>query len=55
MTLGSDFYLHSTGVLGSDERYVVAVLSKNRAAAGEDAARDVVSGATAAATALLPG
>lgn len=43
MWLGSDFYLHSTGAFGSGQRYLVAVLTENRASAGDDAARALVS------------
>lgn len=43
MWIGDDFYLHSTGVLGPDDHYVVAVLSENEASAGSAAARAAVT------------
>lgn len=46
MWYGSDLYLHSTGTLGMDQRFVVAVLSRNPAGAGEGAAASIVSKAT---------
>ncbi|WP_433299160.1 serine hydrolase [Pseudonocardia sp. CA-142604] len=54
MWINSDFDLHTTGVLGSDDRYVVAILSKNPANAGSAAARTIVNKATAAAEAAIP-
>lgn len=52
MWCGSDLYLHSTGVLPGD-RYVVAVLSRGPASAGEDAGRTLVTQAVAAAESAL--
>lgn len=46
MWYGSDLYLHTTGTLGPDQRYAVAVLSRNPAGAGEGAAASIVSKAT---------
>ena len=54
MWINSDFDLHTTGVLGSDDRYVVVILSKNPANAGSAAARTIVNKATAAAEAAIP-
>ncbi len=54
MWISSDFYLHSTGVLGPDQRYVVAVLTENRAAAGAPAARTLVSTAVSDIEQSLP-
>lgn len=39
MSYGPEYLLHTTGLLGSDNRYVVAVLTSQPAAAGWDAAR----------------
>ncbi|MDT7617608.1 MAG: hypothetical protein QOF00_5055 [Pseudonocardiales bacterium] len=55
MWIGDDFYLHSTGVLGPDQRYVVAVLSENEASAGAAAASTLVSTATAGVEKALAG
>jgi hypothetical protein len=55
MWIGDDFYLHSTGVLGSGDRYVVAVLSENRADAGSAAARTTVTTAVAGVENALAG
>ncbi|NMH96021.1 serine hydrolase [Pseudonocardia acidicola] len=46
MWFGSDFYLHTTGVVGSDDRYVVALLSKQPASEGSAAASTSVTAAT---------
>jgi hypothetical protein len=54
MWINSDFDLHTTGVLGSDDRYVVVILSENPANAGSAAARTIVNKATAAAEAAIP-
>jgi hypothetical protein len=54
MWIGSDFYLHTTGVLGADRRYVVAVLSKNPARTGSPAVRATVTTAARDAGAALP-
>jgi beta-lactamase class A len=54
MWIGSDFDLHTTGVLGADDRYVVVVLSKNPARSGSGAARTIVNKAASAAEAALP-
>jgi hypothetical protein len=54
MWIGSDFWLHSTGVLGADDRYVIAVLSKNTQPSAA-AARTIVTTATSDAEAALPG
>jgi hypothetical protein len=54
MWINSDFDLHTTGVLGSDDRYVVVILSKNPANSGSAAARTIVNKATAAAEAAIP-
>jgi hypothetical protein len=55
MWISSDFYLHTTGVLGADDRYVVAVLSRNPAQSGSAAARTIVTTAASDAEAALPG
>ena len=55
MWIGSDFYLHSTGVLGTDQRYVVAVLTKNRASAGAPSARTRVTRAVSEIEQALAG
>jgi hypothetical protein len=39
MSYGPEYLLHTTGLLGSDNRYVVALLTSQPAAAGWDAAR----------------
>ncbi|WP_158703451.1 serine hydrolase [Pseudonocardia dioxanivorans] len=54
MWIGTQFYLHTTGVLPGD-RYVIAIFSKNAASSGAAAARTLVTRATAAATAALTG
>ncbi len=54
MWIGDDFYLHSTGVLGPDDHYVVAVLSENGASAGSAAARTIVTEAVADVEKSLP-
>jgi hypothetical protein len=54
MWIGSDFWLHTTGVLGADDRYVIAVLSKNPGQPGSAAARTIVTTATSDAEAALP-
>lgn len=54
MWINSDFDLHTTGVLGNDDRYVVVILSKNPAKSGSAAARAIVNKATSAAEAALP-
>jgi hypothetical protein len=54
MWIKSDFDLHTTGVLGGDDRYVVVILSKNPANSGSAAARTIVNKATSAAEAALP-
>jgi hypothetical protein len=54
MWISSDFDLHTTGVLGSEDRYVVVILSKNPANSGSAAARTIVNKATSAAEAALP-
>ncbi|AEA26146.1 putative alanine rich lipoprotein LppW [Pseudonocardia dioxanivorans CB1190] len=54
MWIGTQFYLHTTGVLPGD-RYVIAIFSKNAASSGSAAARTLVTRATAAATAALTG
>jgi hypothetical protein len=53
MWYGSDLYLHSTGAFGPGERYVVAVLTKNPASAGQSAAETTVTKATAGIRAAL--
>lgn len=55
MWISSDFYLHTTGVLGADDRYVIAVLSRNPAQSGSAAARTIVTTAASDAEAALPG
>jgi hypothetical protein len=55
MWIGSDFWLHSTGVLGADDRYVIAVLSKNPGQPSSAAARTIVTTAVSDAEAALPG
>lgn len=54
MWINSDFDLHTTGVLGKEDRYVVVILSKNPAKSGSAAARTIVNKATSAAEAALP-
>jgi hypothetical protein len=54
MWIGSDFDLHTTGVLGADHRYVIAVLSKNPARVGSAAVRATVTTAAHDAEAALP-
>lgn len=48
MSYQSNYTLDTTGLLGSDNRYVVAVLTTQSAAAGWDSARSVDNGAVAA-------
>jgi hypothetical protein len=55
MWIGSDFWLHTTGVLGADDRYVIAVLSKNPGQPSSAAARTIVTTAVSDAEAALPG
>ncbi|MBN9111266.1 MAG: hypothetical protein J0I34_21080 [Pseudonocardia sp.] len=53
MYLGTDLYLHSTGLVGTDDRFVVAVLTVGPASAGADVGRRVGDQAVAAALAPL--
>jgi hypothetical protein len=43
MWIGSEFDLHTTGLVGPDQRYAVAVLTKNPANRGSAAARKLVN------------
>ncbi|ODT98040.1 MAG: hypothetical protein ABS81_28770 [Pseudonocardia sp. SCN 72-86] len=53
MYFGSKLYLHSTGLVGTGDRFVVAVLTVGPTSAGADAGRTVVDQAVAAALAPL--
>ncbi|MGD9988404.1 serine hydrolase [Pseudonocardia sp.] len=53
MYYGSRLYLHSAGLVGTGDRFVVAVLTVGPTSAGADAGRSVVDGAVAAALAPL--
>lgn len=48
MSYGTEYFLHTTGLLGSDNRYVVALLTSQPAGSGWDAARTTDDQAIAA-------
>lgn len=54
MTLGPSMYLHSTGLIGTGDRYVVAVLTKSPMAAGFPGGRAAVTAAVTRVLSALP-
>ena len=55
MRLSGLYYLHSAGVVGPDERFVVVVLTRIPQGPGWDAARDEVTAVASAAVRALTG